>query len=265
MSDSVGFGRSVGFDRAAEYYDRTRGFSPEAFDALMEVLTAGLAGRGGCLEIGVGTGLLALALAERGIPMIGADIARPMLDELVAKSGGRMPFPLVQADATRLPFRDGSLGCAVFRHVLHLIPDWRGALAELVRALESGGRLVIVEGTFHEGAWWDLVSRFLREAGDIPFGVGLDAREFEAAHEELLSLGARGGEIASIPDGSRESMGEFLDQMEAGMHSWTWRTEEPDRRRAVHAVRRWATERYGSLDGPVSPDYRLVVRVYDLT
>jgi len=256
--------RSVGFDRAAEYYDRTRGFSPEAFDALMEVLTAELGGRGRCLEIGVGTGLLALALAERGIPMIGADIARPMLDERVAKSGGRAPFPLVEADATRLPFLDGSLGCAVFRHVLHLIPFWRGALAELIRALESGGRLVIVEGTFHEGAWWDLVSRFLHEAGDIPFGVGLDAREIETAHEELISRGTRGGEVASIPDRSRETMREFLDQMDAGMHSWTWRTEEPERRRAVEAVRRWAIERYGSLDEPVSPDYRLVVRVYDL-
>ena len=67
---------SVGFDRAAECYDGTRGFSPEAFDALMEVLTAELGDRGCCLEIGVGTGLLAIALAERGIPMIGAGPGR---------------------------------------------------------------------------------------------------------------------------------------------------------------------------------------------
>jgi ubiquinone/menaquinone biosynthesis C-methylase UbiE len=256
--------RSVGFDRAAAYYDLTRGFSPEAFDALMEVLVRELGGRGRCLEIGVGTGLLALALAERGVPMVGADIARPMLEQLVAKSGGSAPFPLLQADATRLPFRDGSVGCAVFRHVLHLIPDWRGALAGVVRSLRGGGRLVIVEGTFHQGSWWELVSRFLSEAGDIPFGVGLDPRQMATAHEELLALGARGGEIASIPDHTRETTGEFLDQMEAGMHSWTWRTEEADRRRAVEAVRVWASKEYGSLEEPVSPDYRLVVRVYVL-
>ncbi|MFL5767734.1 MAG: class I SAM-dependent methyltransferase [Actinomycetota bacterium] len=255
---------SVGFDRAAEYYDRTRGFSPVAFDALMHVLVGELGDRGRCLEVGVGTGLLALALAQRGVGMIGADIARPMLDELIAKAGGKAPFPLVQADATRLPFRDGSLGSAVFRHVLHLIPGWRGALAELLRAVGRGGKLVIVEGTFHEGTWWDLVSRFLAEAGDAPFGVGLDPREFASAHEELVSLGARGGAVASIPDRSPETMGEFLDQMEAGMHSWTWRTDEAERRRAVDAVRRWATDRYGSLQDPVSPDYRLVVHVYEL-
>src|SRR4051812_41674601 len=197
----------------------------------MEVLLRELGNRGRCLEIGVGTGLIALPLAENGIPMVGADIARPMLVQLIAKAGGEAPFPLVQADATRLPFRDGSLGCAVFRHVLHLIPDWRGALSELVRTPGGGCRLVIVEGTFHEGAWWELVSRLLAEAGDIKFGVGLDPREVATAHEELLALGARGGEIASIPDRSRETMGEFLDQMEAGMHSWTWRTEQPDRRR----------------------------------
>ena len=256
--------RSVGFDRAAEYYDRTRGFSPQAFEALMEVLVRELGGRGRCLEIGVGTGLIALALSDRDVPMIGADIARPMLDQLVEKSGGGLPFPLVQADAMRLPFRDGSLGCAVFRHLLHLIPDWRGALAEIVRVLGRGGRLVVIEGTFHHGAWWDLVSRFLLEAGDIPFGVGLDARRMDEADRALLALGARGDEVASIPDRSGESMGEFLDQMEAGMHSWTWRVEKPERRGAVEAVRRWAAEEYGSLDGPVSPDYRLVVRRYGI-
>jgi ubiquinone/menaquinone biosynthesis C-methylase UbiE len=189
MADRLG---SVGFDRAADYYDRTRGFSPNAFESLMGVLVRELEGRGRCLEIGVGTGLLALPLAERGIPMVGADLAQPMLEKLVEKSGGAAPFPLVQADATALPFRAGALGCAVFRHVLHLIPGWRTVLEELVRVLRAGGRLVIVEGTFHEGAWWDVVSRFLEET----------------------------------------------------------------RKRAVDAVRAWAPGRLGSLDEPVTPEFR---------
>jgi ubiquinone/menaquinone biosynthesis C-methylase UbiE len=255
---------SIGFDRAADYYDHTRGFSPQAFDALMELLQSELGGRERCLEIGVGTGLLALPLSERGVPMVGVDLARTMLDKLVEKAGGAAPFPLVQADATRLPFRDASLGCAVFRHVLHLIPGWRRALAELVRVVAPRGRLVIVEGTFHEGAWWDLVSRFLEEAGGIPFGVGLDPRDTASVQRELTALSARGGEIASIPDTGKETIGQFVEQMAVGIHSWTWRVEESERRRAAKAVKGWALARFGSLEEPVSPEYRLVVRRYDL-
>jgi SAM-dependent methyltransferase len=249
---------SIGFDRAADYYDRTRGFSPQAVDALMEVLRSELSGHERCLEIGVGTGLLALPLSERGVPMVGVDLARTMLDKLVEKAGGAAPFLLVQADATRLPFR------ALFRHILHLIPEWRKALEELVRAIVPGGRLVIVEGTFHEGAWWDLVSRFLEEAGGIPFGVGLDPRDMASMELHLAALGARGGEIASIPDTTSETVGQFVDQMERGMHSWTWRVDEEVRKRAAEALRAWASERFGSLDVLVSPEYRLVVRRYDL-
>jgi ubiquinone/menaquinone biosynthesis C-methylase UbiE len=261
MADRQG---SVGFDRAADYYDRTRGFSPDAFESLMDVLARELEGRGRCLEIGVGTGLLALPLAERGVPLVGVDLARPMLDKVVEKAGGTAPFPLVQADATRLPFIDGSLGCAVFRHVLHLIPGWRSALEELVRVIAPGGRLVIVEGTFHEGAWWEVVSRFLKEAGGIPFGVGLDPRDVASMQRELTTLGARGGEFASIPDTTSETIGQFVDQMAVGMHSWTWPVEESERRRAAEAVRAWASERFESLDVLVSPEYRLVVLRYDL-
>jgi ubiquinone/menaquinone biosynthesis C-methylase UbiE len=256
--------RSVGFDRAAGYYDRTRGFTPAAFDALLNVLVAELRGNGPCLEIGVGTGLLALPLAKRGVPMVGADLARPMLDKLTEKAGGDMPFPLLQADATALPFSSGAIGRALLRHVLHLVPDWRGALTELVRVLSPEGRLLIVRSTFHEHLWWDLVERFLQEAGGLPFCVGLDPREAGSASVALEELGAPGLEVATIPDGSEETIAQFLDQVALGMHSWTWQVKEQERRNAVEAVRAWARDRRGSLDAPVAPEYRVVVTRYDL-
>src|SRR5437867_2722127 len=97
---------SVAFDRAAEFYDRTRALLPEAERATVELLRTELAGRGGCLEVGVGTGLIALPLHQAGVSMVGLDLSRPMLSKLVEKAGGRIPFPLVLADATRMPFRD---------------------------------------------------------------------------------------------------------------------------------------------------------------
>jgi ubiquinone/menaquinone biosynthesis C-methylase UbiE len=255
--------RSIGFDRAADYYDRTRGFSPGAFDVLMDVLVRELEGRGRCLEIGVGTGLLALPLANRGIPMMGADLARPMLDKLVEKAGGTPPFPLVQADATRLPFGGGALGCGVFRHVLHLIPDWRKAVDELVRVLAPGGPIVAVEGTLRE-TWWEIVDRFLAEAGGLPLSVGLHPRDQDALDDVFAERGARPRIAATIPDHTTETVGTFLDQIADGMHSWTWGVDEQLRRRSVRQVRAWAAERFGSLEVPLAPEYDLVVRVYDL-
>ena len=40
-----------------------------------------------CLEIGVGTGLLALPLHARGVPLVGLDLARPMMDKLDREVG----------------------------------------------------------------------------------------------------------------------------------------------------------------------------------
>ena len=51
---------SVAFDRAAEYYDRTRGSSPEGLRKTIDLLTGELRDRGTVLEVGVGTGQLGL-------------------------------------------------------------------------------------------------------------------------------------------------------------------------------------------------------------
>ena len=60
------------------------------------------------------------------------------------------------------------------------------------------------------------------------------------------------------------TVGQFLDQMERGMHSWTWRVDEATRRRAVASVRVWAEERFGSLGSAVADRSRITVRRYDL-
>ena len=130
---------AVSFDRAADYYDATRALSPAVEAALTELLAGELVGRGRCLEIGVGTGRIALPLRRAGVPMAGIDLSRAMMLRIAAKAGGDAPFPLAQADATRLPFRDHSFGGAVACHVLHLIPAWQQAMAELLRVLRPGG------------------------------------------------------------------------------------------------------------------------------
>jgi SAM-dependent methyltransferase len=61
-----------------------------------------LAGGAAVLELGVGTGRLALPLAERGLPVVGVDASTAMLERLAAKPGGDTVHAVL-ADMADLP------------------------------------------------------------------------------------------------------------------------------------------------------------------
>jgi SAM-dependent methyltransferase len=79
----------VQFDeRIAAGYDAASAdmFEPAVVDATVDFL-APLAEGGAALELGIGTGRIALPLARRGVPVHGIDISGPMLERLRAKPG----------------------------------------------------------------------------------------------------------------------------------------------------------------------------------
>src|SRR4051812_29723687 len=111
---------SIAFDRAADYYDATRGFSAEQEAPIIAAMAAALGTPdGSVLELGIGTGRIAVPLQAHGYPYYGIDLALPMLHKLrenAAARGGHW-FPLVQGDITRLPFPDGTFAGIVAVHV----------------------------------------------------------------------------------------------------------------------------------------------------
>ena len=75
-------------DRIAGIYDRyVEGFVGDRTSPAVEFL-AGLAGTGRALELGIGTGRIALPLAERGATVEGIDASQSMVERLRAKPGG---------------------------------------------------------------------------------------------------------------------------------------------------------------------------------
>jgi len=113
----------VCFDRAADVYDTTRrAAQPEAIEALAEELSD----CSSVLELGIGTGRLAVPLMERGFRVVGVDLSRKMLDQGLAKGLDR----LVLGDVCRLPLRPKSVDAVLAVHVLHLIPSLRDVVAE---------------------------------------------------------------------------------------------------------------------------------------
>ncbi|MGZ8652771.1 MAG: class I SAM-dependent DNA methyltransferase [Actinomycetota bacterium] len=72
---------------AATYDDDPEMFDAEAVDPVVDFLVD-LAGKGRALEFAVGTGRIALPLAQRGVPVHGIDMSKAMVARLQAKPGG---------------------------------------------------------------------------------------------------------------------------------------------------------------------------------
>ena len=254
---------SVRFDRAADEYDRTRAISDDAMARTIELLAAALGGRGRILEVGVGTGLLALPLHRAGVPIAGIDLTPAMLGKLLDKAGGRPPFPLVQADATRMPFPDGAFGGAYLRWVLHLIPDWRSALREMVRVVRPGGVVLANVGGFDD-ARFDIKRRFAELTGISTDPVGLFWDDVDPLDAEMDRHRATLRILPSIRHEGEDTLEEFLEGIEDGRWSWTWPASDAARRRAVARIRPWAAERFGPLDRVERYEFATVWRAYDL-
>lgn len=182
-------GREINFDRVAEEYDESRGGVARAAAAaedLAEHLPAGTA-----LELGVGTGIVAEALLARA-PQVerlaGVDISAQML----ARAARRLPGRVLRGNALRLPFADARFDAVVAVHVLHLVPDLVGVLAEAARVLRPGGRLVAVHGPVEHRHDDDLVAatRSLRGLVGEPQDSA-DAVQAAAIHVGLRCLEQR--------------------------------------------------------------------------
>ena len=98
------------------------------------------------LEVGAGTGVMSLLLAEVGYSVTATDISNGMLDEARRKaSDRRLAIAFQIADAEALPFSDGSFDAVFGRHILWTLPHPDRALSEWHRVLQPGGRLALVD------------------------------------------------------------------------------------------------------------------------
>jgi ubiquinone/menaquinone biosynthesis C-methylase UbiE len=136
-------------DRAATYDDNAvRSLHSEAQREAWLTLIQRWAGAEplDALDVGCGTGFLALQLAELGHRAVGVDGAEAMLTLARAKAsqaGLEIEFRL--ADAAELPFAPASFDLIIERHVLWTLPNPAAALAEWARVLRPGGRLILIE------------------------------------------------------------------------------------------------------------------------
>jgi SAM-dependent methyltransferase len=110
------FGEAI----AAMYDDSSGGeFAPATIEATADVL-AGLAGSGRALELAIGTGRIAVPLADRGVPVAGIELSNAMVARLRAKPGGET-IPVTIGDMTTTSVEGRfSLVYLVFNTIMNL-------------------------------------------------------------------------------------------------------------------------------------------------
>lgn len=135
---------------------------------------------GPIVDLGCGAGLVLRRLSRDfpGVPTIGVDVSRPMLEEAMAQvRENAEAADFVRAQIPSIPFNDRSLGAVVAVGFIHFIEDLDGLLREVARALKPGGRFVAT--TYGVGA----LSRPLHR------GAGLFPRNEEALRDAAVRAG----------------------------------------------------------------------------
>lgn len=130
-------------------------------------------GAGSVLDLGCGTGVFALALAGRGLHVIGVDPAGASLEVARAKEGAdRVTW--IHGDASAIPPSvavDVVTMTANVAQVFVTDDDWLATLAAVHGALRPGGRLIFEVRDPARRAWEGWTQEATRSTTDVP-GVG---------------------------------------------------------------------------------------------
>jgi SAM-dependent methyltransferase len=124
------------------------------------------------LDVGCGTGVFALMLAERGLDVTGVDPAEASLDVARAKPGAdRVRW--IHGDATTLPPLEVDLATMTGNVAQAIVDplDWSATLGGVQDALRPGGRLVFETRDPARRAWLEWNREASRAVTDVD-GVG---------------------------------------------------------------------------------------------
>jgi 2-polyprenyl-3-methyl-5-hydroxy-6-metoxy-1,4-benzoquinol methylase len=148
------------------------------------------------LELGVGTGRIAVPVARFGAHVVGIDLSAEMLATLHHQllsgvlASESLPIDLVRGTITALPFKDNVFDAVMITHVLHLVPDWQSVLTRMAETVRRGGMILLgrdwVDPASMAGALRMAFRQAVMQAG---FKTAAPAGG-QPLHQALLKVGA---------------------------------------------------------------------------
>jgi SAM-dependent methyltransferase len=239
--------QSLSFDRAAGFYDQTRGFPPGMSERVAQTAINLLGGHARVLEIGVGTGRIAKPLLGAGVQVTGIDLSRPMMNRL-RDTRGDLPAPaLLEGDITQLPFASESFDAIIGVHILHLVPGWQQALDEAMRVMRAGGALLMGRNTYRPNDTQNIRTQL----GDLmdTHGVkrsSIGVRE-DDVEQELLRRGAAVETRETAPILTQGSIAQEIDDIANRIWSSTWAIPDDVMPAIIAQLKANALRDYGTL------------------
>lgn len=159
------------------------------------------------LDVGCGTGIQSLRLAQLGYKVIGVDIADELLikAERKLKNAGYKDAEFHITNAESLPFSDSVADCInCCGPTLSFVPDWRKALAEVGRCLKPKGKFLLeVEGKWNPDMLWEIINalgfNFLGYDESLATSLGHLLPPWRIGHSINYSFRLESGETVSMP------------------------------------------------------------------
>ncbi|MFD3834466.1 class I SAM-dependent methyltransferase [Streptomyces sp. NPDC058621] len=150
------------------------------------------------LDIGCGTGSMSLLLAEAGHRATGVDLAPRMVQQARTKfEAAGLDGRFLVGDAMMPPTGEQQFDVVLSRHLLWTLPDPEAALRDWVKRLRPGGRLVLVEGRWHEAG--QSGAPYVDGAESLPWNGGIGAEDLTEAVRPLVAA-VRIEPLSSDPD-----------------------------------------------------------------
>jgi demethylmenaquinone methyltransferase/2-methoxy-6-polyprenyl-1,4-benzoquinol methylase len=190
------------FARIAKHYDLINDLQSFGLHRYWKrkVVRLGGTGPGRALDVCTGTGDLAFLLRSRRNQVVGLDFTLEMLAMGEARNSGKVTF--IHGDALKLPFADGTFELVTVGYGLRNLADLEGGLKEMLRVLQRGGRLVILDfGKPPNSLWRALYFSYLKTVVPI-FGKIFcgDSAAYAYILESLKHYPAQEGVAKSLRD-----------------------------------------------------------------